>query len=141
MAYFTLWHRTRDAVLVPFTVLTGACLGPSWHSHAITPEAIAQDQDQETIRLTLRNGLLLLAHYPKLVSDSLVWVGRRDGAPLGPRDSVVRFAIPLDQIARVERFDQTPDQKQATAGAGLAAVALLGLLAIGLASWAHSWDK
>lgn len=94
-----------------------ACLGPTWQSHEVTPELAAMDASAERVRLTLNNDSVLVASHPKLVGDSLVWVGRPDGKRLSPGDSTVRFAIALDQIATMERFDQTDGQKAGTSAA------------------------
>ena len=119
--------RSLRYATVGIWLLFAGCVRPAWYSHAVTPELLEQDHDQETLRLTLRDSSVLFAHHPKLVADSLVWVGRLDGAPLSPGDSVVRFAIPMDQIASVARLEQTPSQQRGPA-APLAYFALEVLL-------------
>ena len=125
----TLRHRISEIMAVRRSALRFAtvgswllfagCVHPAWYSQTVAPEVLQRDQDQETLRLTLRDSSVLVAHYPKLIADTLVWVGRPDGAPFSPGDSAVRFAIPIDQIASVARLDQ-PAMRQRGPAATLA---------------------
>jgi hypothetical protein len=124
-------HASVIAILAATLALSG-CLQPEWRSHEVTPELLAQDHDQETLRLTLRDSTLLWAHYPKLVADTLVWAGPKSGKHVSPRDSLVRHAIPISQLANVERYGMTPGQKKGTAVLGVAAVALMVIAVVEL---------
>ena len=116
--------------------LCACSIGPSWHAHEVTPQLAARDSNAEQVRLTLHNDSVLVASYPKLIDDSLVWVGRPDGKRLSAGDSTVRFAVALDQIVMIERWGQTAQEKQGTAAVTVLAVGAFVALVAALGSWA-----
>ncbi len=115
----------KAAMVVVSCLVLGACAKPGWQSQALTPEQLTADRNQENLRLTLRSGTIMMAHFPSLLGDTLTWVGRPDGKVAAPGDSMVRFAVPVTDLQSVQRW-----QRQ-SAAPFLIALGILTLLAIG----------